>query len=107
MKIKFNERQRKACVLAVLHLQAAAVVLLRNNNVGKPLFLRGQELLRRIGQDGEDLAGADLNPIETDTLMRALNATHFIYILSKTLNVSDDERQKTLNTIRQCMSVFQ
>lgn len=106
MKLKFNEGQRKTCLLAVRHLNAAIVVLLNKDERGKVLIDKGSALLQRIGHNGENLAEAELTSVEVDTLVRALNATHFIYVLSKKLPVPNDERQQTLRYIRQCMSAL-
>jgi len=107
MKIAFNENQRRVCLLAVKYLNAATVILLNKDPVGQPLIDRGSALLFRVGHNGDNLADADLTPIEVDTLVRALDATHFIYVLSQTLTTPNDERQKTLQYIRQCKSALQ
>ena len=106
MNIKFNEQQRRVCLLAVRCLNAATAVLLHKDEAGKPLMDRGSALLYRVGHNGDNLENADLTPVEVDTLMRALNVAHFVYVLSKTLTMPGDERQKTLSCIRQCMSAI-
>lgn len=104
MKVKFNESQRKACLTAIRCLSAATAALLHQDELGQPIMDRATALLHRVGPNGDNLADADLDATEVDTLARALDAAHFIYVLSKTVSTPDDERQKLLSVIRQCMS---
>lgn len=108
MKVKLNEGQCKACLVAVRCLSASVAVLLHNDEIGRPLMDRAAELLRKVGPDGVNLAEATLTPEEADTLSRALNAAHFIFVLSKVPVgiVPEDQRNSVLKDIRHCLSLF-
>ena len=108
MKVKFNDDQCKACLLSVRCFVAATAALLHQDPLGKTIMDRATALLHRIGPDGDALADADLDREESNTLVSALNAAHFILVLSKDVAMSmpDDERQATLKNIRHCMATF-
>jgi hypothetical protein len=107
VKVKFNENQCKASLLAVKLLNAAvAVILSKEEAIGRPLLDRSSDLMFRIGPNGSNLADFDLTPTDVDTLARALDATHFVYVLSPTLEMAEDEKQRTLQYIRQCKAMI-
>jgi len=107
VKIQFNEHQCKVCLLAVKMLNAAvAVILSKEESVGKPLLDHSSGLMFRMGPNGSNLADFDLTPTDVDTLARALDATHFVYVLSPTLEMAEDEKQRTLQYIRQCKAMI-
>jgi len=107
MKVKFNEEQRKACLLSVRCLAAATAALLHQDTMGKTIMDRAVALLHRVGPNGDALSDADLTTEEIETLGAALNAAHFVLVLSKGMtNMPDEERQATLKSIRHCMAFF-
>ena len=103
--MKFSESQCKVCVLAIRCLTSATAALLHKDPQGQPLMDKASALLHRVGSHGENLAAID--PEQVGLLRRALNVTHMIYVLSKTLPTPESDRQHTLRLLRQCMSILE
>ncbi len=106
--MKLTESQCRACHLSLRCLTAATATLLHKDPAGKPLMDRAFAMLHRVGPDGKNLPELTLTAEETDTLVRALNASHFVFVLTKNpVGVCpEDQRGPVLKDIRDCLGVF-
>jgi hypothetical protein len=107
MKVRFNELQRKACINATRCLQAVVVVTLNRDPLGETWINRAAHLMKYIGPEAINLSDADLTPEEAVTLAKALDVMHYVWTFSKELPLSREERNKVLNSVRQCKSAIQ